>query len=95
MVSSLNLTYIHMRINDLFKSDEWFCGKSVLFIGDILPLPPVRGKPVFDKVRASTLIYWLGSNGAVNIWRDSVTYDKLTINERQQTNQKFSEMLAK
>ena len=43
MVSSLNLTYIHMRMNDLFQSDEWFGGKNVLFVGDILQLPPVRG----------------------------------------------------
>uniref|UniRef100_A0A1X7TT90 Uncharacterized protein n=1 Tax=Amphimedon queenslandica TaxID=400682 RepID=A0A1X7TT90_AMPQE len=33
--------------------------------------------------------------GAVNIWRDTVTYDELTINERQKTDQKFSEMLDK
>uniref|UniRef100_A0A1X7TXZ5 ATP-dependent DNA helicase n=1 Tax=Amphimedon queenslandica TaxID=400682 RepID=A0A1X7TXZ5_AMPQE len=95
MVSSLNLTYIHMRINDLFESDEWFGGKNVLFVGDILQLPPVRGKPVFDKVTASTLKYRLGSMGAVNIWCDTVTYDELTINERQKTDQKFSEMLDK
>ena len=88
MVSSLNLTYIH---NDLFQSDEWFSGKNVLFVGDILQLPPVREQPVFEKVTASTLKYRLG---AVNIWRDTVTYDKLTINKRQKT-QKFSEMLNK
>ena len=93
MVSSLNLSYIHMRMNDLFESDEWFGGKNVLFVGDILQLPPVRGQPVFDKVTASTLKYRLGSMGAVNIWRDTVTYDELTINERQKTDQKFSEML--
>uniref|UniRef100_A0A1X7TGA0 Uncharacterized protein n=1 Tax=Amphimedon queenslandica TaxID=400682 RepID=A0A1X7TGA0_AMPQE len=33
--------------------------------------------------------------GAVNIWHDTVTYDKLTKNERQKTNQKFSKMLDK
>ena len=84
-----------MRMNDLFQSDEWFGGKNVLFVGDILQLPPVRGQPVFDKVTASTLKYRLGSMGAVNIWRDTVTYDELTINERQKTDQKFSEMLDK
>uniref|UniRef100_A0A1X7UPF2 ATP-dependent DNA helicase n=1 Tax=Amphimedon queenslandica TaxID=400682 RepID=A0A1X7UPF2_AMPQE len=95
MVSSLNLTYIHMRMNDLFESDEWFGGKNVFFVGDILQLPPVRGEPVFHKVTASTLKYRIGSMGTVNIWRDTVTYDKLTINERQKTDQKFSEMLDK
>ena len=76
-------------------SDEWFGGKNVLFVGDILQLPPVRGQPVFDKVTASTLKYRLGSMGAVNIWRDTVTYDELTINKRQKKDQKFSEMLDK
>ncbi|XP_011405549.1 PREDICTED: uncharacterized protein LOC100638306 [Amphimedon queenslandica] len=95
MVSSLNLTYIHMRMNDRFESDEWFGGKSVLFVGDILQLPPVHGEPVFEQVTAKTLKYRLGSMGAVNIWRDAVTYDELTINERQKTDQKFSEILDK
>ena len=60
-----------MRMNELFESDEWFGGKNVLFVGDILQLPPVRGQPMFDKVTASTLKYRLGSMGAVNIWRDT------------------------
>uniref|UniRef100_A0A1X7VDH6 ATP-dependent DNA helicase n=1 Tax=Amphimedon queenslandica TaxID=400682 RepID=A0A1X7VDH6_AMPQE len=63
----LTLTSIHMRMNDLFKSDKWF----------------VRSEPVFDKVTTSTLNYRLDGMGAVNIWRDTVTYDELTINERQ------------
>uniref|UniRef100_A0A1X7TX44 ATP-dependent DNA helicase n=1 Tax=Amphimedon queenslandica TaxID=400682 RepID=A0A1X7TX44_AMPQE len=82
-------------MNDLFESDEWFRGKNVLFVGDILQLPPVCGEPVFDKVTASTLKNRLGSMGAVNIWCDTVTYDKLTTNKRQKTHQNFLEMLDK
>uniref|UniRef100_A0A1X7V6H2 ATP-dependent DNA helicase n=1 Tax=Amphimedon queenslandica TaxID=400682 RepID=A0A1X7V6H2_AMPQE len=82
-------------MNDLFESDEWFGGKNVLIVGDILQLPPVRGEPVFDKVTASTLKYRLGSMGAVNIWRDSVTYDKLTINERQKLTRNFQKCWTK
>ena len=80
MVSSLNLAYIHMRLNDIFESDDWFGGKNVLFVGEILQLPPVNGNPVFEKV-PQTLKFRVGSIGAVNIWRDTVTYDELTINE--------------
>ena len=93
MVSSLNLAYIHMRLNDIFESDNWFGGKNFLFVGDILQLPPVNGNPVFEKVPQTTLKFRVGSIGAVNIWRDTVTYDELTINERQKTDPKFSEML--
>ena len=95
MVSSLNLAYIHMRLNDIFESGEYFGGRNVLFVGDILQLPPVNGSPVFEKVTAKTLKYRLGSIGTVNIWCDTVTYDELTINERQKTDQQFSEMLDK
>ncbi|XP_011402772.1 PREDICTED: uncharacterized protein LOC100634680 [Amphimedon queenslandica] len=95
LVSGLNLIYIHMRMNDLFESDKWFGGKNVLFVDDILHLQPVRGEPVFEQVTAKTLKYRLGSMGAVNIWRDTVTYYNLSINEREKNDQKFSEMLDK
>ena len=83
MVSSLNLAYIHMRLNDIFESDDWFGGKNVLFVADILQLPPVNGNPVFEKVPQTTLKFRVGSIGAVNIWRDTITYDELTINKRR------------
>ena len=49
MVSSLNLAYIHLRlIGDIknFGGDSWFAGKAMIFVGDILQLPPVNGTPV-------------------------------------------------
>ena len=93
MVSSLNLTYIHMRLNDIFESTELFGGKNVLFVGDILQLPPVNGSPVFAEVTQAAVKYRIGSMGAINIWQDTVLYDELTINERQKTDQTFSDML--
>ena len=35
----------------------------------------------------------LGCAAAINIWRDCVTYDELTINERQKNDPQFSFML--
>ena len=32
MVSSLNLTYVHMRMQEIFGEDHWFGGKNVLFV---------------------------------------------------------------
>ena len=46
MVSSLNLIYIHMRMQELFETDAWFGGKHVLFVSDLLQLPPVNGSPI-------------------------------------------------
>ena len=67
--------YIHIRLNDIFESGEYFSGRNVLFVGDILQSPPVNCSPVFEKVTAKTLKYTLGSIGTVNIWCDTVTYD--------------------
>ena len=50
MVSNLNLIYLHMRLEDTFGTDEWFGSKNILFVGDLLQLPPVNGRPVFNKI---------------------------------------------
>ena len=50
MVSNLNLAYIHLRLDEIFGRDQWCGGVNVLFVGDILQLPPVNGVPVFDRI---------------------------------------------
>ena len=79
MVSSLTLTYIHLRLEELFGG--WFGGKSILFFGDLLQLEPVNGNVIFEAV--SQIAYKLGCATSVNIWKDFVTYDELTINQWQ------------
>ena len=69
MVSSLNLAYIHLR---WFGSDDWFGSRNVLFVGDILQLPPFNGNPVFEKIAQKSLVSRLGCTTAVNLW----TYGK-------------------
>ena len=77
MVSSLNLAYIHLRLEELF-------------VGDLLQL---NGSPVFERITNKTLSYKLGCAALVNIWRDSVVYDELIIKERQKKDREFSSML--
>ena len=50
MLSSLNLAYIHLRLEELFggAGDDYFGSMNMLFVGDILQLPPVTGSPVFS-----------------------------------------------
>ena len=50
MVSSLTLAYIHLRLEEIFATGDWFGSKNVLFVGDLLQLQPVNGCPVFQKV---------------------------------------------
>ena len=52
-------------------------GRNVLFVGDLLQIVQYR----------------LGCTTAVNIWKETVIYDELTINERQKSDQTFSVML--
>ena len=91
MVSSLNLAYMLVRLEELFGGNEWFGARNMLFVGDILQLQPVNGTPVFEKISPKSLSYKLGCAASANIWRDCVLYDELTINERQKT--EFSSML--
>ena len=78
MVSSLNFAYLHLRLEELFDSNDWFGG---LFVGDILQLQPVNGSPVFERVTQKSLTLGLGCAASINIWR------------RQKSDQGFSLLL--
>ena len=54
-----------------------------MFVGDLLQLQPVNGSPVFETITKKSLCLKIGCVTSVNIWKDSVVYDELTINERQ------------
>ena len=51
--------------------------------GRLTELPPVNGSHVFQTINSKSLQSKLGCLTSVNIWRDTVIYDELTINERQ------------
>jgi len=55
MLSSLNLAYIHLRLKELFGGTDWFGSINVIFIGDLLQLPPVNGNPVFCKLNSKAV----------------------------------------
>ena len=50
MLSNLNLAYVHLCLDEIFGRDQWFGGVKVLFVGDILQLPPVNRAPVLDRL---------------------------------------------
>ena len=92
MVSNLNLAYLHMRLEDI-GTDESFGSKNISFVGDLLQLPPVNGRPVFNKISNKLVKSRLGAANAVNVWKETVEYDELTINERQKGDETFFTML--
>ena len=92
MLSNLNLAYIHLRLEELFGGTDWFGSMNVIFVGDLLQLPPVNGDPVFSKLNYKAMSK-LGCMGSGNIWKDTVTYDELTINEQQKSDPVYSKVL--
>ena len=82
MLSNFNLANIHLRLEELFWSTDWFGSINVMFVGDLLQLPSVNGDPVFSKLNLKAMSK-LGCMGSGNIWKDNIIYDELTINERQ------------
>ena len=53
----------------------------MLFVGDLLQLPPVNGGlVVYDRIN-KTLLSKLGCMTSINIWEETVEYNEMTINE--------------
>ena len=94
MLSNLNLAYIHLRMEEIFgESSTWFGSTNMVFVGDILQLPPVNGKPVFSKLENKAIASRLGCIVCMNIWRETIVHDELTINERQKNDAEFTKIL--
>ena len=66
---------------------------NVLLVGDILQLPPVNGSMVFQNISNRVIAARLGCMTSVNIWKETVVYDDLTINERQKRDPEFGQLL--
>ena len=90
----MNLAYIHLWLEELFGGlgDKYFGSMNMLFVGDILQLPPVTGSLVFSKLCNKLIASRMGSIASVNIWKETIVYDKLTINERQKKDRLFRSM---
>ena len=52
----------------------------MLFLGDLLQLPPVFEGPVYTLLTVKLAQKYTGCVGAVNLWRDLFSYLELTIN---------------
>jgi hypothetical protein len=51
MLSADMLYKIHRRLCEVLQSHDLFAGKSIVLVGDLLQLPPVKGNYVFDEPR--------------------------------------------
>ena len=99
MVSNVTLLYIHLRLTEIFQTEEvedgWFGKRNMLFLGDLLQLPPVFEGPVYTPLTAELTQKYTGCVGTVNLWRNLFSYLELTINMRQRDDKNFVELLSR
>ena len=99
MVSNVTLLYIHLRLTEIFQTEEvedgWYGKRNMLFLGDLLQLPPVFEGPVYTPLTAELTQKYTGCVGTVNLWRNLFSYLELTINMRQRDHKNFVELLSR
>ena len=99
MVSNVTLMYMHLRLSEIFQTEQvedgWFGRKNLLFLGDLLQLPPVFEGPVYNSLSSELTAKLTGCVGTIDLWRKLFNYDELTINMRQKDEKEFVEVLSR
>ena len=87
MVGNTTLLHIHQRLKDIFgtSSTTLFAGLSIVAVGDLYPLPPIKKKAVFDtyKIQSQNLCHPWGVFRMI----------ELTEIMRQKNDKAFTELL--
>ena len=68
MIGADRFHQIHKRLQEIIISQDAFAGKAILFVGDILQLPPVQARPIFSKPQVQD--YQLIYNSDLNLWEN-------------------------
>ena len=87
MIGNTNINQLQSRLNQLYgksKSDDFFGGINVIFVGDLFQIPPIKQYRVFDPKGLATL--------GINLWKDLVTFSELTICVRSKDDRQFTEL---
>ena len=87
MVANTTLLHIHQRLKEIFGSSnsQLFAGISILAVGDLYQLPPIRRKSVFDNYKNETF----------NLCHPWHAFEMIELTEimRQKDDQPFTELL--
>jgi ATP-dependent DNA helicase PIF1 len=56
MVGNITLLHVHQRLKDIFgvSSIDLFAGISIIAVGDLYQLPPIKKKAIFDDYKMET-----------------------------------------
>ena len=72
MVSNVTLMYMHLRLSEIFQTEQvedgWFGRKNLLFLGDLLQLPPVFEGPVYNSLSSKLTAKLTGCVGTIDLW---------------------------
>ena len=72
MVSADDLYKIHHRLTDVFDNNPLFGGISIMFVGDILQLKPLKGKYIFEAPKELGTYCILKKSLFGTVWNQSV-----------------------
>lgn len=87
MISNITLLQIHQKLKGIFgaSASQLFAGLSVVAVGDLYQLPPIRRKPIFESFKND-------SYKLCHPWQ-LFQIKELTEIMRQKDDQKFTEVL--
>ncbi|CAD6200327.1 unnamed protein product [Caenorhabditis auriculariae] len=95
MCSNIILAKLHLRLQQIKGNRELFGGVNIIAFGDLLQLPPVLAKPVFEALKPEVVGEVFGSIASpINLWR-MFEYQELTMNMRQKEDTKFGEVMGR
>jgi DNA replication protein DnaC len=87
MVANTTLLHIHQRLKDIFATpnSQLFANISVIVVGDLYQLPPIRRKPVFENYK----------NDVFNLYHPWQAFTMIELTEimRQKEDLLFAELL--
>ena len=96
MVSNITLMYMHLRLSEIFQTEQiedgWFGRKKLLFL---VQLPPVFEGPIYNSLSSELTAKLTGCVGTIDLWRKLFNHDELTINMRQKDEKEFVEVLSR
>ena len=98
MISNVTLLYIHLRLSEIFQTEQvedgWFGKINLLFLGDLLQLPPVFESPIYTELSVESTQKHTDCVGTFNLW-SLFSYDELVINMRQKNELEFVSSLSR
>ena len=91
MVKADMMYQIDARLKEIKINQEWFGGISVVLMGNILQLQPLKGRYIFEKPLSDT---WKTGHQLQSLW-DLFLPIKLRGNHRQEGQMAFADMLKR